>query len=444
MNLDNQIDGMSQNTQKYLVFGAMGLIFAGCMFLIFKPSKKEEDVQGFNIEIPMPTTEGLIDDKREAYRQEMMQQRQNERMRSLQDFSEMFFGNESDDVELLPDDVPTQAPIQRIGGENRNQFTQPRTQNPIHGSSQAYHDLNRTLENFFVQPPESRENSETERLIAELEVLQMQLNEAASRSTSMDNQLELMERSFEMAARFMPNGGNVAGTLPLSTGTAMAAGATEYVPPTTTNVSGRTTVVPVDRVQKQIVSALLHQMSDAEFIETFSQPRNMGFLTVYENANTGIKNTVSASIHGNQTIMDGQNVRLRLLEPMQAGNVVMPRNSLLTGIARIQGERLWVTVNSLEFEGMILPIELRVYDLDGQQGIFIPNMAELGALKEIVANMGTSAGTSISLSGDAGSQFAADMGRNAIQGISQFTARKLREVKVNLKDGYRIFLLTNK
>jgi hypothetical protein len=55
--------------------------------------------------------------------------------------------------------------------------------------------------------------------------------------------------------------------------------------------------------------------------------------------------------------------------------------------------------------------------------------------------MGTSAGTSISLSSDAGEQFAADMGRNLIQGVSQFAAKKLREVKVHLKAGYRVFLL---
>ncbi|MDR2628286.1 MAG: conjugative transposon protein TraM, partial [Dysgonamonadaceae bacterium] len=49
--------------------------------------------------------------------------------------------------------------------------------------------------------------------------------------------------------------------------------------------------------------------------------------------------------------------------------------------------------------------------------------------------------TSINLSGDAGKQFAADMGRNLIQGVSQFTAKKLREVRVHLKAGYRIYLV---
>jgi conjugative transposon TraM protein len=83
-----------------------------------------------------------------------------------------------------------------------------------------------------------------------------------------------------------------------------------------------------------------------------------------------------------------------------------------------------------------------VYDLDGQSGIFIPNMQELNAAKEIVANLGTNAGTSINLSNDAEKQFIADMGRNVIQGVSQFTAKKLREVKVHLKAGYRVYLIS--
>jgi hypothetical protein len=33
------------------------------------------------------------------------------------------------------------------------------------------------------------------------------------------------------------------------------------------------------------------------------------------------------------------------------------------------------------------------------------------------------------------------MGRNPVQGVSQFTAKKLREVKVRLKAGYKIFLI---
>jgi conjugative transposon TraM protein len=141
--------------------------------------------------------------------------------------------------------------------------------------------------------------------------------------------------------------------------------------------------------------------------------------------------------------MDGQSVRLRLLEQVQVGSTIVPRNAVVTGVAKVQGERLNITVGSLEYAGTILPVALSAYDTDGQRGIFIPNTTEVNAAKEVIANMGTSSGTSISLAGNAGQQLAADMGRSLIQGASQLVAKKLREVKVKLKAGYRIFLLAS-
>jgi conjugative transposon TraM protein len=130
------------------------------------------------------------------------------------------------------------------------------------------------------------------------------------------------------------------------------------------------------------------------------------------------------------------------MEPVRAGKTTVPRNTLISGTAKIQGERLDIIVNSVEYAGQIIPVELTVYDLDGQKGIFIPDLQELSAAKEIVANMGTSAGTSFNINSDSGEQLVADMGRNLIQGVSQFTAKKLREVKVHLKAGYRLYLVS--
>jgi conjugative transposon TraM protein len=359
-------------------------------------------------------------------------------MRSLQDFSDMLgLGHDAeqpDDPVLLPDAEP--AP-KKSGGyvpQNRNH-----AQSSIQASAQAYHDMNRLTGSFYEKP---KENPEKEELKRQVEELQAQMSETKNRKNSTDAQLELMEKSFQMAAKYIPNTGTVGtvGTVGAAgTGAANVAGAAPTAG--SNSISGKTPVVPVAQVREQTVSALLPEMSNTEFIRTYSRPRNTGFLTAAGEAASGTKNTLSACIYGDQTVMDGQNVRLRLLEPVQAGNSVIPRNTVLSGTARIQGERLGIAIHSLETGGAVIPVSLTVYDLDGQHGIFIPNMAELSAAKEMVAGMGTSAGTSINLSGDAGKQFAADMGRNVIQGVSQFTAKKLREVKVHLKADYRIFLL---
>jgi hypothetical protein len=55
--------------------------------------------------------------------------------------------------------------------------------------------------------------------------------------------------------------------------------------------------------------------------------------------------------------------------------------------------------------------------------------------------MGSSAGTSISISDNAGSQLASDLGKGVIQGASQYLNRKFRTVKVTLKANYKVLLL---
>jgi conjugative transposon TraM protein len=422
-------NGQKQKMKKYAVFTLMGIICAGCIWFIFAPpaggKAKQEQTAGFNSDIPMPKEAGLINDKRDAYEQEQMKGKQAEKMRSLEAFSSMLGSEttETDGLALVADDEP--AP------KNNGTVSLSRTQSPVQNSAYAYRDMNRTLGSFYETP---KTDPEKERLKEELEELKMRMDENGTRKNPVDEQMELMEKSFQMAAKYMPGTAGTSGTY--------AAGSAEPAEPkANAKAPGKPAVVLAGQVQPQVVSLLQPGMSGAEFIETYSQPRNMEFITAAGQTDIGMKNTISACIHANQTVMDGQSVRLRLLEPVHASGMYIPRNTLVSGTAKIQGERLDITVNSLENDGTILPAGLTVYGLDGQRGIFIPNLQELNAAKEIAANMGTSAGTSINLSNDAEKQFIADMGRNLIQGVSQFTAKKLREVKVSLKGGYKVYLL---
>lgn len=79
-----------QEIRKYLVFAGMFLLFVGCMWLIFAPSKeerqREERNAGFNSELPDPRGAGIEADKIAAYEQADMKRRQEEKMRTLEDF----------------------------------------------------------------------------------------------------------------------------------------------------------------------------------------------------------------------------------------------------------------------------------------------------------------------------------------------------------------------
>jgi conjugative transposon TraM protein len=418
-----------QKMKKYAVFALMFVIFAGCMWLIFSPSAedkaKEQQTSGFNADIPMPKEEGIVDNKKDAYEQEQMKQKQEEKMRSLEDFSALLGGDAkkpADDLVMLTEEPETKK---TSGGYS----SQSRSQTSIQSSAYAYQDINRNLGSFYEKP---REDLEKEQLREELEELKARMDESENRKRTTDEQMALMEKSFQMASKYIP----------MTTGTTTTPSA-EPIEAGSKNGSDKTPVVSVSQVMEHTVSALQQEMSGAEFIKAFSRPRNIGFYTAAGAMKSDAKNTISACIHDNQTVMDGQSIRLRLLEPMQAGNMLVPRNTKLSGTAKIQGERLGITINSLEYRDNIIPVELIVYDTDGQRGIFIPDMQEMNAAKEIVANMGTSAGTSINLSNDAGQQFITDMGRNLIQGTSQFFSKKMHEVKVNLKAGYKVLLLPN-
>lgn len=68
-----------QEIRKYLVFAGMFLLFVGCMWLIFAPSKeerqREERNAGFNSELPDPRGAGIEADKIAAYEQADMKRR---------------------------------------------------------------------------------------------------------------------------------------------------------------------------------------------------------------------------------------------------------------------------------------------------------------------------------------------------------------------------------
>ena len=138
---------------------------------------------------------------------------------------------------------------------------------------------------------------------------------------------------------------------------------------------------------------------------------------------------------------DGKEVPLRLTEPMRAGGVLIPANTVLTGTARIDGERMTITVNAVQYRGSVIPVELLVYDMDGGEGISVPASDEISAVKEIAANAGSGLGSSITITDDAGTQLLSDLGRSVIQGTAQYVGQKMRQVKVTLKAGYRVLLL---
>jgi len=399
-----------QQRRKMIVFPLMFLAFAGCMYLIFAPSGKEdvnvESVGGFNADIPLPAEDGIIADKQKAYEQAMLNRKQQDKIQSLQDFG--FTGDDETEepqaeIDLMPEEEPKS---QRGGGASY--------------SANAYRDINRQLSTFYETPPVDEEKEDLKRQVAELtDRLQQQQNA----TPTADDQMALLEKSYELAAKYMNGGQGQVAQVPVTGG-----------------IDRKPDAVAVQAIRETTVSGLRQPMSDADFIRAYSQPRNYGFNTAVGTGYAMGRNTVAACIHQDQTLTDGQAVKLRLLEPMQAGNIVVPKNTLVAGTAKVQGERLDILVSSIEYAGNIIPVELAVFDTDGQKGLSVPSSMEQEAFNEAMANIGSGLGTSISFARSAGQQVAMDVTRGLLQGTSGYLAKKFRTVKVKLKAGYKVML----
>ena len=417
-----------QQRQKMLVYPLMVLLFAGCMWLIFAPSsedkEKERQGQGFNTDMPMPEDSKIIGDKAKAYEQQDLENKRKERRGMVGDLSSFW-----NDTDVKPDTTAAPDDCRLTPAETPRKETESQQHTGIRSSAVANKRLNTSLGTFYEPPKEDTEKEELRERIDELEAM---LVAQDSKPSTMEEQVALLEKSYELAAKYQNDNNAGQAAQPDETGGSVSTGEKSMK------------AEPVSDVRRTVVSALPQPMTDSAFIADYSGERNYGFHTAIGAEETTGKNTIAACVQGDQTLTDGQTVKLRLLEPMRVSGRVIPRNTLLVGAARLQGERLGIGITSLEHGGNIIPVELEVYDSDGQAGIFIPGSMEIDAAKEIGANMGSSLGSSINISTDAGAQLASDLGRGAIQGISQYISKRMRTVKVHLKSGYRVLLYQEK
>ena len=398
---------------KFAVYPLFFLIFAGIVLLIYSPTEKEkaeaEKERGFNTEIPSPEESRMEGNKVSAYEREALSKKERGRKDTFLAMSELFNRNKDrkDTIPSVDSGVNLELPSVPETAQ---------THNPVRSSTSAYRDMNRSLTTIYTP----RETSREEELLRRIKELEKRQNMEPSQEQSLEEKMALMEKSYELAARY--NGKQTPSVTP------------------TDDRKDRTSVKPVKRIRQEVVSSLAQPVSDGDFIAGTSEERSTGFHTPVGRTPVSDRNTIAACVHGTQTVSDGQALRVRLLEAMAVDDRLIPKGTVLTGRTRIQGERMDVVITNVEYQGTVIPVELEVYDADGQQGILVPNSLEYDAVREIAAGMGGSMGSSISISTDAGAQIASDLGKGVIQGVSQYITKKMSTVKVTLKAGHRLLL----
>ena len=413
--------------KKGLVFGGLGLLFALSMWFIFAPSGKDKTAaeQGLNDSIPQATTEKLTENKLKAYELGDKAHEEEQTREEMGRLSDYFAENTA----------PTETKRAEAAVSTAK----------IESSMRRYEENTRLLNSFYAPDPHEEER---EALRSEIDNLKKELSSKSSREDDEEKrQLALMEKSYQMAAKYLPKASStppsLGGSFVGSTGNATSSTDTELTKGQVAQTN--TPVMEVLAERRQVVSSLGQPMSDADFIREYgTKARNMGFHSLTSLAAPTMRNTLKVVVDRTTTLKEGDNVVLRLLETAKVQGLRIPRQSRLIAVAKIEGNRMHLLIKSIEVDGHIIAVKLSAYDTDGQEGVYIPGSEDINALKEVGANIGGSMGTSFTFASSAKDQIISEDARGVMQGASQLLQKKLRTVKVTLKGGYRLFLVQTK
>ena len=242
----------------YGVVAFLSLLCAGFIWFIFKPDASEtvEGISGINTTIPDAIAPETMADKQKAYELEEMKKRRQEKVRTLQDMA--------GDC-LTPDTVKPEEDT-------------PKT-DAIRESREKQRQISRQITSFYQEPKESPRVDELERQVKEL-------NEKLERERKGQDPLELMEKSYEMAARYFPGqtGGQVKNIQPAGV---------------TGGSSGNPAAIAAERATENVVSSLaVPPVPD-------TIPRNYGFATAVGGGQLAGANTIRACVAEDQTVTTG-------------------------------------------------------------------------------------------------------------------------------------------
>jgi len=399
-----------ERLKKPIIYFLMVAVCASCFYLIFKPKANNAIIEenGFNAAIPQAKDGQLQSDKQKAYEQQLLEQKNEEKRNVVTTLSDYWNDHSNSNSSNNPSSVTARTSILQQSDQN---------------TLNSYRNSQQTLRSFYSQDDQEVNNLRKE--ISRLKNEAMQ-NNAVPAGLGINDQLELMEKSYQIAAKYLPAGSKQEELAPKE----------EVEIP----IEKKIKLTSVKPAHSTIVSSLYREPSDSAFIAGLNKNR------FYDSQNDSeklvqAKNAIRGVVYETKTLVNESTLSIRLSEAMQLGRTEVPAGSLLIAVSKFQGGRLQLKISSIQYKANIYPVEINVYDNDGQLGLYVPYSPEQDAVSDIVANMSQTSGTNIMMTRSAGQQIAADLSRGVVQGLSGYFQKRVRQLKVTVKAGHQVLLL---
>lgn len=153
----------------------------------------------------------------------------------------------------------------------------------------------------------------------------------------------------------------------------------------------------------------------------------------------GKKNLVKAAIYGDQTIVSGTPVKMRLLEPLLISGVEIPANTIFSGTAAVGASRLKITVENFRYGTYMSPVSFVIFDNDAIEGLNLPNNMKAESARKMEQGLLQGVQLPISSIGTVTSEVTSAITATT-QVAKQLLNQSLSQIKVHLKANYQIFL----
>jgi conjugative transposon TraM protein len=186
---------------------------------------------------------------------------------------------------------------------------------------------------------------------------------------------------------------------------------------------------PVGKIPKENNVSLL------QTVKSKSEGESGFFGLTDESLSQDNEAAIEAVVHENQTLVNGAVVKLRLLSDVYINGFLIPKGNFVFGIASLNAERLEIEINSIRCNQSLYNVKLEVYDIDGLPGIYIP-----GAITRDVAKQSVDNSLQLMELSSMDPSFKAQAAAAGIGAAKSLLSKKVKQVKVIVKAGYKVFL----
>lgn len=155
---------------------------------------------------------------------------------------------------------------------------------------------------------------------------------------------------------------------------------------------------------------------------------------------------IKAIIDEDIKAVDGSRVRLRLLDDVEIGELVVPKGAYLYATMNgFGGQRVKGNVKSLMVADELVKVNLSIYDTDGLEGLYVPSSTFRETSKDVASS---ALGSNVSMNNGAGGNSFTQWGMQAVQNAYQRTSnavsKSVKKNKAKLKYGTFVYLVNDK